>query len=159
MPKFAANLTMLFNEVDFLERFAAAARAGFQAVEYLFPYAYPKDQLAALLTGHGFVQVLHNLPPGDWAAGRIVFANLSVEEPPVRADDEPLVRAYGSWTGQISANRESLSFRPFGQAGVTATIVFCDVRGPRSARALIISQAGRPRIADTRSSGEPLACD
>jgi type IV fimbrial biogenesis protein FimT len=99
-------------------------------------------------------------PPGDWATGRIVFANLSVEQPPARGEDEPLVRAYGPWsTGQISANRESLSFRPFGQAGVTATIVFCDVRGPRSARALIISQAGRPRVADTRSSGEPLACD
>ena len=69
MPKFAANLTMLFNEVDFLERFAATARAGFQAVEYLFPYAYPKDRLAELLSTHGLVQVLHNLPPGDWAAG------------------------------------------------------------------------------------------
>jgi hydroxypyruvate isomerase len=69
MPRFAANLTMLFNEVDFLDRFAAARAAGFDAVEYLFPYAYPKEELAARLRDHGLTQVLHNLPAGDWAAG------------------------------------------------------------------------------------------
>jgi hydroxypyruvate isomerase len=69
MPKFCANLTMLFNEHEFLERFAAAAAAGFKGVEYLFPYAYPKEQLAEKLTRHGLIQVLHNLPAGDWGAG------------------------------------------------------------------------------------------
>ncbi len=69
MPRFAANLTMLFAEVDFLDRFKAAAEAGFRGVEYLFPYAYPKEQLAELLTRHGLAQVLHNLPAGDWASG------------------------------------------------------------------------------------------
>jgi len=69
MPRFAANLTMLWNELDFLDRFAAAKRAGFSAVEYLFPYAYPKEQLAEQLAKHRLVQVLHNLPAGDWAAG------------------------------------------------------------------------------------------
>jgi len=69
MPKFAANLTMLFNEVPFLDRFAAAAAAGFSGVEYLFPYEWPADELAARLADNGLVQVLHNLPPGDWAAG------------------------------------------------------------------------------------------
>ena len=69
MPKFAANLTMLFNEVDFLRRFEAAASAGFQAVEYLFPYAYPKDELAQLLQRHELEQVLFNLPAGDWSKG------------------------------------------------------------------------------------------
>jgi hydroxypyruvate isomerase len=69
MPKFAANLTMLYNEVDFLDRFAAAARSGFKGVEYLFPYAYPKEQLAERLHTHGLKQVLHNLPAGDWAKG------------------------------------------------------------------------------------------
>ncbi|TMG88180.1 MAG: TIM barrel protein [Betaproteobacteria bacterium] len=69
MPKFAANLTMLYNEVDFLDRFAAAAEGGFKGVEYLFPYAYPKEQLAERLHQHGVKQVLHNLPAGDWAAG------------------------------------------------------------------------------------------
>jgi len=69
MPKFAANLTMLFNEVDFIDRFGAAAKAGFKGVEYLFPYAYPKEQLAECLRTNKLAQVLHNLPAGDWAKG------------------------------------------------------------------------------------------
>lgn len=69
MPKFAANLTMLFNEVEFLDRFAAAAKAGFRGVEFLFPYAFPKELLAEQLARHGLTQVLHNLPAGDWAKG------------------------------------------------------------------------------------------
>ena len=69
MPKFAANLTMLFNEVEFLERFDAAAKAGFRGVEYLFPYAYDKNRLADKLKTFKLTQVLHNLPAGDWGAG------------------------------------------------------------------------------------------
>lgn len=69
MPKFAANLSMLFTELDFLARFAAAARCGFTAVEYLFPYAHPKEQLAELLRQHGLTHVLHNLPAGHWERG------------------------------------------------------------------------------------------
>ncbi|HKK06710.1 MAG TPA: 2-oxo-tetronate isomerase [Gammaproteobacteria bacterium] len=69
MPRFAANLTMLFNEVDFLDRFEAAAKAGFKGVEYLFPYDYPAAELKARLDGFGLVQVVHNVPCGDWAAG------------------------------------------------------------------------------------------
>jgi len=69
MPKLAANLTMLYNEVDFLDRFDAAAESGFAGVEYLFPYAYPKEQIAERLVRHRLTQVLHNLPAGDWAAG------------------------------------------------------------------------------------------
>jgi len=69
MPKFAANLTMLYNEVDFMDRFKAAADDGFKGVEYLFPYAYPAADLAAKLKEFGLTQVLHNLPAGDWAAG------------------------------------------------------------------------------------------
>ncbi|HVY30104.1 MAG TPA: hydroxypyruvate isomerase [Polyangiaceae bacterium] len=69
MPKLAANLTMLWNELDFLERFAAAQRAGFKAVEYLFPYAYEKQRLVDQLGQNGLFQALHNLPAGDWAKG------------------------------------------------------------------------------------------
>ena len=76
MPKFSANLTMLFDEVDFLDRFAAAARAGFKGVEYLFPYAYPKEQLAESLQKHDLKQVLHNFPAGDWAKGERGIAAL-----------------------------------------------------------------------------------
>ena len=69
MPQFAANLTMLFTELPFMDRFAAAKAAGFDAVEYLFPYAYAKEDLAAALKIHGLTQVLHNLPAGNWEAG------------------------------------------------------------------------------------------
>ncbi|MES2740290.1 MAG: hydroxypyruvate isomerase [Pseudomonadota bacterium] len=69
MPKFAANLTMLFTELDFLDRFGAARAAGFEAVELLFPYAYDPDQIGARLRRHQLQLVLHNLPPGDWAGG------------------------------------------------------------------------------------------
>jgi hydroxypyruvate isomerase len=69
MPKLAANLSMLFTEVDFLERFEKAARAGFKGVEFLFPYEYPAAQLAGLLAQHKLTQVLHNLPAGNWGAG------------------------------------------------------------------------------------------
>jgi len=69
MPKFAANLTMLFGEVDFLDRFKAAADNGFKGVEYLFPYAYEADEIAAKLKENNLEQVLHNLPAGDWGAG------------------------------------------------------------------------------------------
>ncbi len=69
MPKFAANLTFMFNEVDFLDRFEAASSAGFHSVEYLFPYAYEKAELVERLRAYGLSQVLFNLPPGDFAAG------------------------------------------------------------------------------------------
>jgi hydroxypyruvate isomerase len=69
MPKLCANLSLLYTEIDFMDRFAAAAKSGFKGVEYLFPYAYPKEQLADALARHELVQVLHNLPAGDWAKG------------------------------------------------------------------------------------------
>ena len=69
MPKLAANLTMMFGEVAFLERFKAAADAGFEAVEYLFPFDYDAPLLKGQLRDHGLKQVLHNLPAGNWAAG------------------------------------------------------------------------------------------
>ncbi|PAU63238.1 hydroxypyruvate isomerase [Pseudomonas sp. PIC25] len=69
MPRFAANLSMLFTEVDFLDRFAAAADAGFGGVEYLFPYDYPAEELKARLDANRLEQVLFNLPAGDWAKG------------------------------------------------------------------------------------------
>ena len=67
MPRFAANLSMLYNEHPFLDRFGAAARDGFEAVEFLFPYEFPAAELAARLAAHGLQQVLFNAPPGDWA--------------------------------------------------------------------------------------------
>jgi hydroxypyruvate isomerase len=69
MLKFAANLSMMFNEVPFLDRFSAAAAAGFQGVEYLFPYEFPADALAERLRTHHLENVLFNLAPGNWSAG------------------------------------------------------------------------------------------
>ncbi|HXA14623.1 MAG TPA: TIM barrel protein, partial [Opitutaceae bacterium] len=69
MPKFAANLTMLFNEAAFLDRFDVAAKAGFKAVEFLFPYAFDQAELQEKLGRNGLKLALFNLPAGDWAAG------------------------------------------------------------------------------------------
>ena len=69
MAKFAANLSMLFTEVDFLDRFQAAAQAGFKGVEYLFPYDHEAAEIRRRLDDHGLTQVLFNLPAGDWGAG------------------------------------------------------------------------------------------
>jgi hydroxypyruvate isomerase len=80
MPKFCANLTMMFNEVDFLDRFEKAAKAGFKGVEYLFPYAWKKEQLVERLGAFGLIQALHNLPAGDWNKGERGIACLPGRE-------------------------------------------------------------------------------
>ena len=98
MPRFAANLTMMFNEVPFLDRFEAAARAGFPAVEFLFPYDHPVEAVAERLRAHGLAQALFNLPPGDWAAGERGLAALPERQAEMRAKfDEavPYIRATG----------------------------------------------------------------
>ena len=69
MPRFAANLSMMFNEVPFLDRFALAAKAGFKGVEFLFPYEHPAAKIAARLKDNGLQQVLFNAPAGDFAKG------------------------------------------------------------------------------------------
>lgn len=69
MVKLAANLSMLFNEIDFFDRFTAAREAGFKGVEYLFPYDFDKQDLVNALQSNNLTQVLHNLPPGNWDAG------------------------------------------------------------------------------------------
>lgn len=80
MPKFAANLSFMFQEVRFLERLEAAARVGFSGVEYLFPYDFPADDLANRLNALGLEQVLFNLPPGNWPAGERGLAALPGRE-------------------------------------------------------------------------------
>jgi hydroxypyruvate isomerase len=76
MPRLAANLSMMFNEVPFLDRFAAARRAGFEGVEFLFPYEFPAAALRERLSGEGLTQVLFNMPPGNWANGERGIASL-----------------------------------------------------------------------------------
>jgi hydroxypyruvate isomerase len=69
MPRFAANLSFLFTDLEFLDRFKAARDAGFDAVEFMFPYPYEKHQLAEVLKVNNLELVLHNLPAGNWEAG------------------------------------------------------------------------------------------
>ncbi|OHV12841.1 2-oxo-tetronate isomerase [Kushneria phosphatilytica] len=85
MPRFAANLSLMFNEVPFMERFASAAEQGFRGVEYLFPYAFEPAAIAAELRRHRLQQVLFNLPPGDWEAGERGIAALPGREAEFRA--------------------------------------------------------------------------
>lgn len=80
MPKFSANLTMLFTEVDFMDRFEMAFQSGFKGVEYLFPYGWKKEQLAEKLEKYRLKQVLHNLPAGNWGAGERGIACLPGRE-------------------------------------------------------------------------------
>ena len=80
MPKLAANLTMMYNEHPFLERFGAAAKDGFRGVEILFPYEHPALEIKSLLEAHGLTQALFNCPPGDWTRGERGLASLPGRE-------------------------------------------------------------------------------
>lgn len=80
MPRFAANLSFMFNEVPFMARFAAAAKAGFKGVEFLFPYEFPAQSIAQELRVHGLENVLFNMPPGRWEAGERGIASLPGRE-------------------------------------------------------------------------------
>jgi hydroxypyruvate isomerase len=85
MPKFAANLSMMFNEVPFLDRFAAAREAGFEAVEYLFPYDYEPEVVAGKLRDNHLENVVYNMPPGNWSAGERGIASIPGREEEFRA--------------------------------------------------------------------------
>jgi 2-dehydrotetronate isomerase len=80
MPRFAANLSMMYNEHAFLDRFAAAAKDGFEGVEFLFPYAFPPAEIRARLDAHDLTQALFNMPPGNWDAGQRGLASLPGSE-------------------------------------------------------------------------------
>ncbi|WFR99395.1 2-oxo-tetronate isomerase [Rhizobium tumorigenes] len=98
MPRFAANLTMMFTEVGFLDRFAAAAAAGFDAVEYLFPYDFDPVDIAERLHRLKLSQALFNLPPGDWASGERGLAALPERTDEFRASVATALR-YAAATG------------------------------------------------------------
>lgn len=103
MPKFDANLTMMYNEVDFLDRFAAASAAGFKGVEYLFPYAFEADELATRLRDNGLTQLLHNLPAGDWDAGERGIAILADRKDEFRASVDQAI-SYAAKLGAPQLN-------------------------------------------------------
>lgn len=103
MPRFSANLSMLFGEFDFLDRFDAAARAGFDAVEYIGPYEYPPETIAERLKRNGLEQALFNLPLGDWAAGERGIAILPDRVEEFRAGVDVAIRyATALGCGQVN---------------------------------------------------------
>ncbi|MGZ3272172.1 MAG: 2-oxo-tetronate isomerase [Caulobacteraceae bacterium] len=140
MPEFAANLSFMFTEWDFLDRFQAAADAGFTAVEYLFPYDHSPDEIARRLDGPGLTQALFNLPPGDWASGERGLAALPGRFDEVAAELEralPYIEAtkvgrvhlmagIADWTDPLAmgAYRRSLAHvaERLGEAGVDLLI-------------------------------------
>ncbi|WP_374327372.1 hydroxypyruvate isomerase [Azonexus sp.] len=123
MPKFAANLSFLFADVPFPERFARAAAAGFAGVEYLFPYGWPAAEIAGWLRDAGLQQVLFNLPPGDWDAGERGIACLPGREHEFAAGvDTALAYAQALGCQQVHC---MAGLRPAGvdEAELTATYV------------------------------------
>jgi 2-dehydrotetronate isomerase len=104
MPKFAANLTMMFTEVPFLDRFAAAADAGFEAVEFLFPYDFPPEEVVNRARTADVEVVLFNMPAGDWAAGERGIACIPGREEEFRGSvDKALQYALALGTRQLHA--------------------------------------------------------
>ena len=98
MPRFAANLSMMYTEHAFLDRFAAAAADRFEAVEYLFPYEHSPEEVGERLRRHGLVQALFNLPPGNWAAGERGISALPGREQEFAASVQTALR-YAQATG------------------------------------------------------------
>lgn len=95
----------------------------------------------------------------EWHGGWIVFENRDGDSPPLRDSDEPVLLINQGWShGKITSNRETYSFRAYQQTVVNGTVVFCDERGSTHARAIIISQTGRPRVAQRDGSNRPLEC-
>ncbi|MBF8779202.1 hydroxypyruvate isomerase [Pseudomonas fulva] len=124
MPRFAANLSMLFTERDFLDRFEAAAAAGFRGVEYLFPYEFEAERLRQLLQAHGLVQVLFNLPAGDWQQGERGIACLPERVEEFRAGVETAI-AYAKVLGNTQVNCLA-GIRPRGLDEALARRTFVD---------------------------------
>ena len=112
MPRFAANLSMMFNEVPFLDRFDAAAKAGFTAVEFLFPYDHPAEAVGERLHRNGLTQALFNLPPGNWEAGEKGFAAL-----PARFD------AHDLFLGTDSLAPEWSVYPPAARFAISAVLI------------------------------------
>jgi len=143
-----------------LQRNAERTREVNQFVQALYlarSEAIKRNGVVSLCPSDGSDQCAPTGAP--WQRGWIVFVNRDWDSPAVRDAGEDLLRVYAPWErGAVTGNRTTLSFRPFGQVGVTATFTFCDDRGPPAARAVIVSQAGRPRVSDRNASGRPLAC-
>jgi hydroxypyruvate isomerase len=145
MPRYAANLTMMFTEVPFLDRFAAARQAGFDAVEYLFPYDHAPDALADRLAHSSLTQALFNLPPGDWSAGERGLAALPDRQDEFRAS----VRTALGYAVATGARRLHVMSGIAARSGATGAayrdslLYACDMAGPHGLDILIEPINGR----------------
>ncbi|MGY4443049.1 hydroxypyruvate isomerase [Bradyrhizobium sp. LM2.3] len=150
MPRFAANLSMMFTEVPFLDRFDVAAQAGFTAVEFLFPYEHPAEAVGERLKRNGLTQALFNLPPGDWNAGEKGFAALPSRFAELKQSLEtalPYAKATGVKRLHLMAgiaNRgERVAIEAFLQIGGVGRRVLCAARHRHRARADQCAQCAR----------------
>lgn len=146
-----------FGEAQRNARRTAAVNGFLQAVYFARSEAIKRAAVASLCKSTNGARCENEAT--DWSGGWIVFVNRDRDQPPEVDPGELVLRAHAPEPGlTIRSNRQFYSFRPFGQLGVTGTTVFCDDRGSRAARAVIISQTGRPRVSDRDASGKPLLC-
>jgi 2-dehydrotetronate isomerase len=146
MPRFAANLSMMFNELPFLDRFAAAAAQGFRAVEFLFPYDYAADDIASRLHENGLTQALFNLPPGDWGQGERGIACLAGRTSEFRhsvAKALPYAKATGVKRLHLMSGHGSRNDAAALAAYKDAIRYACDEAGPLGVNILIEPINGR----------------
>lgn len=140
MPRFAANLSMMFTEWSFLDRFAAAADAGFTAVEYLFPYEHDAEAVGRALARAGLTQALFNLPPGDWAAGERGMAAFPARAEELAAAVEtalPYAAATGCQTLHLMAGLADRA-DPAAQAAYRAAVIRTAERLARAGITLVL---------------------
>ncbi|WP_374378772.1 2-oxo-tetronate isomerase [Dongia sp.] len=146
MVRLAANLSMMFNEWGFMDRFQAAAEAGFSAVEYLFPYDFSPDDIAAALVRHKLTQALFNLPPGDWAKGDRGMASIPARRDEFRASVATALR-YATATGvkrlHVMSGHGSRTDKAAAAAYADSLRYACDQVGPHGIDILIEPINGR----------------
>ena len=149
MPQFAANLSMLYPELPFLERFGAAAADGFKAVEYLFPYDFSPEQIKTELKSHDLENVLFNLPPGHWEAGERGLAALPGREAEFR-DALELAISYAKHLGtkqvHVMAGLQVISGSAQQQAMHRSAMRYCYVNNLRYAAKRLASEGLRGLI-------------
>ena len=150
MPRFAANLSMMFTEWPFLDRFAAAADAGFDAVEFLFPYEHPPEAIAERLAANGLEQALFNLPPGDWAKGErgiAVFPERRAEFE--RSVDQALnyAEATGAKRLHLMAGNAPANDAAHGQA-YEAAVMFAAERAAKNGVTIVLEPINRRDMPD-----------
>ena len=152
MPRFAANLSMLFTEVDFMDRFAAAADAGFSGVEYLFPYDFAAEEIKARLDANKLEQVLFNLPAGDWGKGERGIACHPDRAEEFRAGVDQAI-AYAKVLGNSQINCAFRRLQALGEFASELVLIHGSGLQRRTYPADHRSVARRPKAGGSRTAG------